>query len=394
VLDLCRAFSGPLCAMMLGELGADVVKVENPTNPDETRTWPPFVGGKMSSYFSTLNRNKRSVALDLKAEAGRDAAHRLLDWADVIVENFTPGVTTRLGIDYETARRINPSVIYCSISGFGQDGPYRDRRGYDPVLQAMGGLMGVTGERGGGPIKTMIPIADYIAGTFAAVTILAALHRRDGSGQGEYVDLAMLDAMAAVTSTVGTAYLHDGKVPPRSGTENPTRVPSAAFECADGVYLQLVPNQRQWPRFCAAIELPELAEDDRFADNLGRIEHQDDLYPLLRKQFRSKPSEVWLETLLEAGIPVGPIHTLDALFRDPQIVHRDVVASLEHPVVGPMKAIRLPFRLQEAPSAIRRLPPAVGEHTIEALIECAGLTRDEVQALLAAGAASQTSEFL
>jgi len=390
VLDFTQAFSGPLCTMILGEFGADVLKVENPANPDETRTWPPFVAETMSSYFSALNRNKRSIALDLKSDTGRAAIHRMLGWADVVVENFTPGVAETLTIDFESAKSINPSVVYCSISGFGQDGPYRERKGYDPVLQAMGGLMGVTGEHGRGPVKSMIPIADYLGGTTAAVSILAALYRRQATGHGEYIDLGMLDAMVALTSTVGTAYLHDGRVPPRSGTENPTRVPSSAFECSDGQLIQLVPNQRQWRRFCDALALPALADDPRFESNLDRITNQAALYPLLRRQFLTRPARDWISALLDAGIPAGPIYTLDALFDDPQVVHREMVSSLDHPIAGPMKAIRLPYRLREAPTAISKLPPAIGEHTVEALIEAAEYSKEEAQALVASGAAKQT----
>lgn len=390
VLDFTQAFSGPLCTMILGEFGADVLKVENPANPDETRTWPPFVAETMSSYFSTLNRNKRSLALNLKSNTGRDVIRRVLGWADVVVENFTPGVAEHLSIDYESAKAINPSLVYCSISGFGQDGPYRERKGYDPVLQAMGGLMGVTGERGGGPVKSMIPIADYMGGTAAAISILAALYRRKDTGLGERVDLGMLDAMVALTSTVGTAYLHNGRVPQRNGTENPTRVPSSAFECSDGQLIQLVPNQRQWQRFCEAIQLPDLADDTRFASNLDRIANQADLYPLLRKQFLTRPAHTWLAALVDAGIPAGPIYTLDALFEDPQVVHREMVASLDHPIAGPMKAIRLPYRLREAPTAISKMPPAIGEHTLEALIEAGGYSEEEAQAIIAGGAAVQT----
>lgn len=390
VVDFTQTFSGPLCTMILGEFGADVLKIENPTNPDETRTWPPFVAGKMSSYFSTLNRNKRSVALDLKSREGREAIRRLLSWADVVVENFTPGVAQRLSIDYESAAAVNPALVYCSISGFGQSGPYRNRRGYDPVLQAMGGLMGVTGERDRGPVKSMIPVADYMSGFAGAISILAALYRRATSGQGEYVDVGMLDVMVALTSTVGTAYLHDGVVPQRNGTENPTRVPSAAFECADGQLIQLVPNQRQWTRFCAAIGLPLLAEDPRFSSNLDRIANQTELYPMLRKQFLTRSSKAWLTDLERAGTPAGPIYSVDALFEDPQVVYRESVATLEHPIVGPMKAIRLPFRLRNAPTSMSMPPPAIGEHTIDVLVEAGRYSRKEAQAMVDSGSASQT----
>lgn len=385
IIDFTRAFAGPLATMMLADLGADVIKVENPKNPDETRTWPPVVGGKLSSYFSTLNRNKRSIAVDLSVEEGREVAHGLMRSATVVVENFTPGVAEKLGIGYEVARELNPSVVYCSISGFGRSGPYRHRKGYDPVLQAMGGLMGVTGEKGGAPVKTMIPVADFVTGLFACSAIMAALYRQRDQGVGGHIDMSMLDSMVALTSTVGMAYLHSGIVPPRSGTENPTRVPSAAFECQGGELIQLVPNQRQWSVFCEIVGYPELATDPRFRDNIARIRHQDVLYPILRGAFRRRPARYWLERFEAAGIPAGPIYSLDALFRDPQVIARSLVNTYEMEGIGEMQMIRAPYVFEGSYAGIYLPPPAVGEHTIEVCSEILSIPDPEISRLIAEG---------
>ncbi|MGH2950227.1 MAG: CaiB/BaiF CoA transferase family protein [Solirubrobacteraceae bacterium] len=386
VLDFTRAFGGPFLTMMMGEMDATVVKVERPEAGDETRAWPPIAEGGVSTYFAALNRSKLSLTLDLKQPPAVEVARELADWADVVVENFTPGVADRLGIGAEALRARNPRLIYCSVSGFGQTGPYRERRGYDPILQAMGGLMGLTGERDGGPIKTMLPVADLMTASFAAIPVLAALYDRERTGEGQYLDVAMLDVMTSALSTVGTAYLLTGTVPPRSGTENPWRAPSAAFECADGVHVQLVPNQRQWLRFCELLGVPELADDPRFADPAARVEHQEELYPRLRERLRERPAHEWLEAFEQAGIPAGPIHTLDTLFADPQVREREMVTELEHPGPGTLRVLELPFRMSATPVRIRRRPPRLGEDTSSVLSDVLGYSGERIEELHAAGA--------
>ena len=388
VVDFTRAFAGPICTMILAEMGADVIKIEDPSNPDETRSWPPFLTGGLSGYYSALNRSKRSITIDLKSADGARIARGLSKQADIVVENYRPGVAARLRVDYDSLRSENAGLVYCSISGFGQSGPYKNRRGYDPVLQAMGGLMGVTGEEGGGPIKSMIPVADFTSGLFAAIAILAALHRRQVTGEGEYLDTSMLDVMVALTSTVGSGYLNSGRVPSRAGTRNPARVPSAAFECADGVWIQLVPNQRQWPRFCQAIGEPGLATDPDYVDNDARIAHQKVLYPFLDTVFALRPSTEWLPILLEAGIAAGPIYTLDALFADPQVIARGLVEEVVHPESGSFNAITLPIRGRNVSARINRHPPSAGEHTVEVLRDSLGLPDSEIGRLIEAGAVS------
>jgi crotonobetainyl-CoA:carnitine CoA-transferase CaiB-like acyl-CoA transferase len=386
VLDFTCAFGGPLLTMMLAEMGATVVKVERPQGGDETRAWPPISDGGTSTYFAALNRSKLSLTLDLKRPAAVQVAHELAEWADIAVENFTPGVADRLGIGPDALRRRNPRLVYCSISGFGQTGPYRERRGYDPILQAMGGLMGLTGERGGGPVKSMLPVADLMTASFTAVGVLAALHHRERTGEGQVLDSSMLDIMASALTTVGTAFLLTGRVPVRSGTENPARVPSAAFECADGVFVQLVPNQRQWSRFCELLGVGQLAADPRFADPVARVEHQDALYPLLRERIRERAAADWIEAFAAGGIPAGPIHTLDTLFADPQVVDRGLVGEVENPRSAPLRVLRLPFRMSATPVEIRRRPPELGEDTDTVLGELLDYTPQAIEALHAAAA--------
>lgn len=380
VLDLTRAFGGPLCTMILGEMGARVLKVEEPGGGDETRTWPVKLGKGLSTYFATLNRNKESLTLNLKSDEGRDIALALAAASGIFVENFTPGVATRLGLGYEDVSAVRPDVVYCSISGFGQTGPYRTRKGYDPILQAMGGLMGVTGEKGGGPIKSMIPVADISAGLAASNAILAAIVHREKTGEGQYIDLSMMDVMVSLTSILGTAVLNGGRVPPRSGTENPVRVPSKAFECADGKFLQLVPNQRQWAVFCKVIGAPELAQDERYIDNIARIENQATLYPRLNEIFRTRAAVDWERSLLDAGIPAGQILMLDELFENEQVRAREMVFEYDHPTGGPVRAINLPFRLSRSPVKMQLMPPDHGADT-EHILKELGKTAEEIDAL-------------
>jgi formyl-CoA transferase len=381
VLDMTRAFGGPLATMVLAEMGADVIKIEEPNVGDESRTFSPILEGGVSSYFASLNRSKRSVTLNLKTAQARDIVLQLAATSNVFVENFTPGVAARLGLSYEDVKRVRPDIIYCSISGFGQDGPYRERKGYDPVLQAMGGLMGVTGEKGGGPIKSMVPIADISVGHMTTMAILAALFNYARRGSGQYIDMSMLDVMVSMQTTVGTAYLNTGVVPRRSGTENPARTPSAAFECSDGVYIQLVPNQRQWKDFCTIIGGPELIDDPRFADNLARVANQDALYPLVRKLMRAKPSKYWDDAFVKAGIPAGPINELDALFADPQVVARKMALQFEDDRAGTVHGIDLPFRFSDAPVHMRSRPPHLGEHTADVLATLLNMPAAQIETL-------------
>ncbi|WP_456698601.1 CaiB/BaiF CoA transferase family protein [Aeromicrobium sp. P5_D10] len=389
VLDLTGALSGPYTAMMLAEHGADVIEVEHHLTGDEARVWPPIVGG-VSSYFGSINRSKRSLAIDLKDPDGLAIVRDLASRADIVMQSFTPGVIDRLGLGYDTIRELNPSVVYYSLSGYGQDGPWREKRGYDPIIQAASGFMSVTGEAGRTPVKSMIPIADLSSAIYGYAAILGALFRCQRTGKGQYIDLAMMDVNVSMLSVVGSRYLHTGVVPERSGTENPQRVPSAAFECADGRFLQVVPNQRQWPAFCRLLDHEEWIEDPRFASPPARTEHQDVLYPLIRTAFLRRGADNWSKLLDDATIASSPIHGIDEVFALPQVQHRSMVQSYVDPVIGEVPAISLPFRYSETPTRIMSAPPQLGEHTIDVLREL-GHSEAAITALITRGAVTSTS---
>lgn len=380
VLDLCRDLAGPYASMMLAELGADVVEIEHPVTGDETRVWPPIVNG-VGGYFATINRSKRSVAIDLKRPEGVQIVLDLAREADVVMQSFTPGVADRLGVGYDAIRAINPDVIYYSVSGFGQDGPWRTHRGYDPIMQAASGHMSVMGEKGRGPVKSMVPNADVGAAIHGCAAILGALFRHARTGRGTYIDMSMLDVMVSMLVVVATRYLQTGVIPERNGTENPQRVPSAAFECADGRYLQLVPNQRQWPKFCELIGHPEWATDQRFAAPTARVENQSILYPLVRQAMKTKSAAEWEELLLENTIACSPINNIAEVFELEQVKHRGLVQYYEMPGGDLLPGLRLPFRYSETPARIRSHPPRLGEHTVEVLREI-GRTEQEIKWLL------------
>jgi len=388
VLDLTGALAGPYAAMMLAEHGADVIEVEHPVTGDEARVWPPIVGG-VSSYFGTINRSKRSLAVDLKDPEGLAAVRELAARADIVMQSFTPGVVDRLGLGYDDVRALNPSVVYYSLSGYGQDGPWRHRRGYDPIIQAASGFMSVTGEAGRTPVKSMIPIADLSSAIYGYAAILGALFRRQRTGKGQHIDLAMMDVNVSMLSVVGSRYLHTGVVPERSGTQNPQRVPSAAFECRDGRFLQVVPNQRQWSSFCALLGHPEWADDPHYATPTARTDHQDVLYPLIRAAFLTRDGDEWSRLLEDATIASSPIYSIDEVFDLPQIKHRQVVQSYADPDGEPVAAISLPFRYSETPTRIRTGPPTLGQHSVEVLREL-GRSEQVIAGLLDRGAMTGT----
>lgn len=383
ILDLCRDLAGPYASMMLAELGADVVEVEHPVGGDETRVWPPIVNG-VGGYFATINRSKRCIAIDLKRREGLQIVYDLAKNADVVMQSFTPGVADRLGVGYEAIRAIKPDIIYYSVSGFGQDGPWRERRGYDPILQAMSGHMSVMGERGRSPVKSMVPLADVGTAIHGAAAILGALFRHERTGRGTYVDMSMLDVMVSMLTVVATRYLQTGVIPRRNGTENPQRVPSAAFECADGRYLQLVPNQRQWPRFCELIGHREWAEDSCFATPVARVENQNVLYPMVREAIKTKTAAEWERILLDATIACSPINDIAEVFELEQVKHRGLVQHYRLPNGDVLPGLRPPFRYSDVPARIRRHPPRLGEHTVEVLREV-GRTEAQIKWLLDEG---------
>jgi len=388
VVDLTRVMTGPYCTMMLGDLGADVVKVEMPGRGDDTRAWgPPFVEGE-SVYFLTVNRNKRSVALDLKSEGGKAALWRLIDGADVLVENFSPGTFARLGFGAEAARARNPRLVYAAISGFGQSGPDHDRVAYDLIVQGMSGMMSITGHPDGPPTRLGVPIADIGAGMFAAYAIAAALFRRERTGEGCVVDTSMLGGQVALLTYQAGGFLATGQVPGRLGNAHPMIAPYDTFACADGYVNIAVGNDAMWLRFCQAIDRPDLAAEETFATNAGRVTNKAALYAALEPTLRALGRDELVRRLDAAAVPCGPIRPVDDALADPQARSQDLVQEMAHPTVGPLRVPGAPYHFDGAAVAARLAPPLLGQHTREILAE-AGYTDDETAALLASGATAE-----
>lgn len=372
IVDLSRAIAGPWATMMLAEMGADVIKIEQPGSGDEIRGWPPFIEEE-SNYFFANNRSKRSLALDLKHPEGRDIALALAERADVVVENFTPGVVERLGLGYDVVRATNPRVVYASVSGFGQTGPYRDRKGYDPVVQAMGGIMSVTGEEGGMPCKTGVPIGDLGAALFAGSAILAALLHRERSGEGQYIDVSMLDGQVSLLTVQAAIYLADGTIPRALGRAHPGRVPSTVFTTADAKYIHLVANDNQWPRLCELLEVPDLGQDPRFRRARDRVEHRDEIMPALIAAVGRLTRDEIADRMNANGIPCGPVNTIAEVIEDPHVQARGMVQSFEHPAVGTVRALGWPYQFSGLDVGIKSPPPMLGQHSAEILREHLGL---------------------
>jgi crotonobetainyl-CoA:carnitine CoA-transferase CaiB-like acyl-CoA transferase len=396
VLDLSRVLAGPWCTQTLADLGADVIKVERPGAGDDTRAWgPPFLrdpsGAETgeSAYYLGANRNKRSITIDLSKPEGRAVVRQLATRADVLVENFKVGDMARFGLDATTLRTLNPGLVYCSITGFGQTGPYRERAGYDYAVQGMGGLMSVTGERddlpGGGPQKVGVAVADLFTGLYATVAILAALRHRDLTGEGQVVDMALLDTQVAMLANLGANYLVSGKTPGRAGNAHPNIVPYQVFETADGHIILAVGNDSQFRKFCAVAAEESLADDPRFARNADRVRHREALLPILESIMRRRSQADWRVALEAAQVPCGAINTLSEVFEDPQVLARNMVEATAHPLHEHLRLVASPMKLSATPPILRRAPPMLGQHTQEVLAE-AGYTEAQVRALRQAGA--------
>lgn len=372
MLDFSRVLAGPYCTMMLGDLGADVIKVESPLG-DDTRRWgPPYVGSE-SAYYLCCNRNKRGIVLDLNVEAERDVAMRLALKSDVIVENFRLGTMEKWGLSYEELSVHKPDLVYCQISGYGRTGPHAHLPGYDYVIQGAGGIMSITGEADGPPMKVGVAIVDLTAGMFALSAILAALRVRDLTGQGQRIDMSLLDSHLAWLGNVGSNYLLSGKTPARYGNAHPNIVPYQAFATADGWVVVAVGNDTQWRRFCEAIERLDLRDDSRFATNADRVTWRDILCPLLQEVLIARGSAEWLSLLERSDVPSGPVNTVDRAFDTPQVKAREMVQEVAHPTLGPLRMVASPLKLESTPPTIRRHPPLLGEHTSEVLAEVRGL---------------------
>jgi formyl-CoA transferase len=371
VLDFSRVLAGPYCTMMLGDLGADVIKVESPEG-DDTRRWGPPHQGSESAYYLCCNRNKRGIVLDLSTAVGRETARELGIRSHIVVENFRLGAMERWGLSYEALSAENPGLVYCSISGYGRTGPDAHLPGYDYVVQGAGGVMSITGEPDAPPAKVGVAIVDLTAGMFACSAILAALRVRDLTGRGQRIDISLLDSHLAWLANVGSNYLISGEAPARYGNGHANIVPYQTFATSDGWVVLAVGNERQWQRFCLAIERPDLLADARFATNHSRVEHRATLVPMLEAIFRMRTTEEWVALCAEADVPAGPVNTVDRALNSPQAIARDMVRSVDHPGTGPVRMVASPLKLESTPPTIRRPPPMLGEHTEEVLSEVLG----------------------
>ncbi len=380
VLDLSRIMAAPWATQVLADLGADVIKVERPGAGDDTRGWgPPFLAAsdgtptREAGYFLAVNRGKRSITIDMATPEGQDVIRRLAAGSDVVIENFKAGALARYGLDAAALRAANPRLIYCSVTGFGQDGPRADQAAYDFAIQAMGGLMSITGERddrpGGGPQKVGVPIVDLMTGMYAAVAVLAALARRAETGRGDTIDLAMLDVQAAFLGNQAMNWLLSGRTPARGGNRHPNIQPQDVFACADGRLVLAVGNDGQFGKLCAALGRAEWAADERFATNAARVRNNAALTPLLEARIQHFPRESLAAALDAAGVPCAPINTVPEVFEDPQIKHRGMLQHLAHPLSGTVPQVVSPLRFQEAPLRFDRAPPTLGQHTAEILGE-------------------------
>lgn len=387
VLDLSRILAGPTCTQLLGDLGADVLKVERPGHGDDTRGWgPPFVRDadgeetEESAYYLCANRNKRSLAIDFTDPEGAALIARLAERSDVLIQNFKVGTLEKRGLDYESLRARCPRLVYCSISGFGQTGPRRAEPGYDFLVQAMGGIMSLTGEPEGQPMKVGVGVADVMCGMYATVGILAALRHRDQTGDGQHIDLALFDAQVAWLINGATNYLTSGALPRRFGNAHPNVVPYQVFATADGHVVLAVGNDGQFARWCAVAGADALGADERFTTNAGRIRNRDALIGPMADKMKERTTDAWIRDLRDAKVPVGPVNTLDRVFDDAQTKHREMRVTMHHAHGGTVDLLGNPLKLSQTPVSYRRSPPVRAQHTDEVLVEALGVSDDELSA--------------
>ena len=368
VLDLSRVLAGPYCTMVLGDLGADVIKVESPEG-DETRGWgPPFAAGE-SAYYLCVNRNKRGIVVNFQTEEGRAILHEVVKQSDVLVENFRPGTLARYFLDFKSVSALNPKLIYCSITGFGQTGPLRDKPGYDFMIQAMGGLMSITGEPEGEPMKVGVAVADLFAGQNAVIAILAALQARTLTGRGQHLDISLFDSQVGMLANVASNYLVSGNLPKRYGNAHANIVPYQSFQASDGWFVVAVGNDKQFEKMCGVMGKRELASEERFALNSERVKYRDELISILKPIFLTRKVEEWQVMFENAGIPCGPINTLNKVFSMSQVEAREMLVHMDHTEIGDLRLVGSPLKFSDTPVDYKLPPPKLGEHTEEVLKE-------------------------
>jgi crotonobetainyl-CoA:carnitine CoA-transferase CaiB-like acyl-CoA transferase len=395
VLDLSRVLAGPWCSQNLADLGADVIKIERPGAGDDTRAWgPPYAKDAEgrdtteAAYYLSANRGKRSVTVDISRPEGQALIRELAAHADVVLENYKVGQLKKYGLDYASLKTVKPDLVYCSVTGFGQDGPYAHRAGYDFLIQGMGGLMSVTGERddlpGGGPQKAGVALTDLMTGMYSTIAILAALTHRDRTGEGQYIDMALLDVQVAMLANMGSNYLNSGKPPKRWGNAHANIVPYQTFACSDGYIIVATGNDGQYQKFVEVGGRADLAQHERYATNPLRVQNRDELVPILAEIVKTKPRDWWIERLEAVGVPCGPINDLHDVFQNPQVQARGMVVEAPHPTAGKVKLVRNPMRLSASPAETDLAPPLLGQHTDEVLREVLGRTDSDIATLRAA----------
>ncbi len=382
VIDLTRILAGPYCTMMLGDLGAEVIKIEAPGRGDDTRHWgPPFTESGEAAYFMCVNRNKRSLTLNLKSERGLEILKDMISQGDVLVENFKAGTLSRWGLDYERLQELRPGLIYCTVTGYGYTGPYSSRPGYDFIVQAMGGFMSITGPKEGDPHRAGVAIADISAGMFAASAVLAALYARERTGEGQRIDMALLDSQIALLTYAASNYFVSGETPARHGNAHPNIVPYQSFTARDGQFAFAAGNDSQWEKFCGAVDRPQWLHDERFRTNSARVQNRDLVAAALDDLFVTRDAAHWLALCEQIGLPAGPINSIDRVFEDAQVQAREMRVTAQHSEDGDVPLLNSPLRIPTAPTSIRRAPPTLGEHTEEVLAEMFGLDAASVAAL-------------
>ncbi|KRF62709.1 CoA-transferase [Bacillus sp. Soil768D1] len=377
IIDVSRVLAGPFCSMILGDLGADVIKIEHHESGDETRGWgPPFAQGE-SAYYLCANRNKQSMTLNLKSEKGKEIFRKLVSSGDIVVQNFKTGTLEKMGIGYEELKEFNPQLIMASITGFGLTGPYKDLPGYDYIIQAMSGLMSITGETDGSPMKVGVAIADILTGLYTCIGILSALYHREKTGEGQEIDISLMDCQVSSLVNVSSNYLFNGITPERMGNQHPNIVPYQTFHASDGELVVAVGNDEQFRRFTYVLERPDLAEQEQFKRNENRLLNKEELIPIVEDLLKRKTKKEWKMLLDDAGIPNGPINTIAEMLEDPQIKARDMLVNMEHPTVENLRVTGSPLKLSKTPVTMRKHPPLYGEHT-DSILAGIGYKPDEI----------------